>query len=87
MLKIGTKRRVGKPQHQPRPGQEKKMRAKPVFDRRELPGTNKLKNEIVFIPGGDGGIGKSIAILFAKEGTAIAIAYLNEHGDVKGIKK
>jgi NAD(P)-dependent dehydrogenase (short-subunit alcohol dehydrogenase family) len=64
-----------------------RYRPKPVFDRPELPGSNKLKNKIAFISGGNSGIKKSIAILFAKEGADIAIAYLNEHSDAKGTKK
>ncbi len=87
MQKGSTKRKVRKPQHQPRPGLEKKMRPHPVFDRPELPGSNKLKNKIAFISGGDSGIGKAVSILFAKEGADIAIAYLDEHSDAKETKK
>jgi hypothetical protein len=43
MQKAGTKRKTRKPQHQPRSGLEKKMNSHPVYDRPELPGSNKLK--------------------------------------------
>src|SRR4030095_9024663 len=87
MQKSGTKRRLRKPQHQSRPGSEKKMHPQPVFDYPDIPGNNKLKNKIALITGGDSGIGKAVAILFAKEGADIAIAYLNEHRDAKETKQ
>jgi NAD(P)-dependent dehydrogenase (short-subunit alcohol dehydrogenase family) len=86
MQKGGTKRKVRKPQHQSRPGLEKKMTPRPIFDYPEKTGNNKLKNKIAFISGGDSGIGKQVAILFAKEGADIAIAYLDEHSDAKETK-
>ena len=43
----------------------------------------RLKNKVVLITGGDSGIGKAVAILFAKEGADIAISYLNEHRDAR----
>ena len=64
--------------HQPRPGLEKRMKPPPVFDYPHLKGTNRLKNKIALVTGGDSGIGKAVAVLFAKEGASIAIAYLNE---------
>lgn len=87
MQKGGTKRKLRKPQHQSRPGLEKKMHPQPVFDYPDIPGNNKLKNKIAVITGGDSGIGKAVAILFAKEGADIAIAYLNEHSDAKETRR
>lgn len=87
MQKGGTKRQVRKPQHQRRPGQEYKMQPQPVVDYPQKPGTGKLKGKIAFITGGDSGIGKAVAILFAKEGADIAIAYLNEHKDAKDTRR
>jgi len=55
----------------------------PVFDYPEKNSGNKLKGKIALITGGDSGIGKAVAILFAKEGADIAIAYLNEHKDAR----
>ena len=83
MQKGNKKRRLRKPQHQPRPGKEKKLIPQPVFDYPEKEVSNKLKGKIALITGGDSGIGKAVAILFAKEGADIAIAYLNEHKDAR----
>ncbi|MEO7983561.1 MAG: SDR family oxidoreductase [Bacteroidota bacterium] len=87
MQKTGKKRPLRPPQRQARPGQEKRMRPLPVFDYPEKNGTGKLKGKTALISGGDSGIGKAIAVLFAKEGADIAIAYLNEHADATGTKK
>src|SRR5881275_234710 len=76
-------------QHQ-QPGLEKKMDPKPIYDNDE-PGCGKLKDKVAIITGGDSGIGRSVAILFAKEGADVVIAYLNEDGDARetatGVKK
>ena len=87
MQKVSPKKQLRKPQYQNRPGSEQKMKPQPVFDYPEIKGNNKLKNKIAFITGGDSGIGKAVAILFAKEGADIAIAYLNEHKDAKETKQ
>ncbi len=81
MQKGNKKQQLRKPQHQRRPGIEKKMYPSPVFDYPEKKGNNKLKNKIALVTGGDSGIGKAVSILFAKEGAHIAIAYLDEHKD------
>src|SRR5688572_15800222 len=87
MQKGGTKKPIRKPQHQARPGLEKRMKPQPVFDYPEINGSNKLKNKTVLVTGGDSGIGKAVAILFAKEGAHVAISYLNEHADAKETKR
>lgn len=81
MQKGNKKRQLRKPQHQPRPGSERKLTPPPVFDYPDKKASSKLKGKIALITGGDSGIGKAVAILFAKEGADIAIAYLNEHKD------
>jgi NAD(P)-dependent dehydrogenase (short-subunit alcohol dehydrogenase family) len=86
MQKGGSKRQVFKQQHQPRPGSENEMDPEPVFDRPEIKGNNKLVNKIALITGGDSGIGKAVAILFAKEGANVAIAYLRENKDARETK-
>jgi NAD(P)-dependent dehydrogenase (short-subunit alcohol dehydrogenase family) len=87
MQKGRSKKLLRKPQHQNRPGSEQKMSPQPVFDYPGIKGTDKLKNKIALITGGDSGIGKAVAVLFAKEGADIAIAYLNEHKDARETKQ
>lgn len=83
MQKATPKKQIRPPQRQDKPGLEQKMKPRPVFDFPEKKGTDQLKNKIAFISGGDSGIGKAVAILFAKEGADIAISYLNEHADAR----
>ncbi|HEX2627764.1 MAG TPA: SDR family oxidoreductase [Chitinophagaceae bacterium] len=87
MQKAGTKRKVRKPQHQSRPGSEKKMQPQPIFDYPDKKGSDKLKDKVALITGGDSGIGRAVSILFAKEGADIAIAYWKEHTDAKETKR
>jgi len=83
MQKANPKKRLRKPQHQSRPGIESKMKPHPVFDDPAMHGSGKLRGKVAVITGGDSGIGRAVAALFAKEGADIAIIYLNEHGDAK----
>ncbi len=76
------------PQHQTnRPGLESQMIGKPVYDDENYRGSSKLAEKVAIITGGDSGIGRSVAVLFAKEGADIAIVYLNEHEDAEETKK
>jgi NAD(P)-dependent dehydrogenase (short-subunit alcohol dehydrogenase family) len=72
------------------PGIETEMHPRPIYDNDE-PGSGKLKNKVAIITGGDSGIGRAVAIFFAKEGADVVISYLNEHADAKetaaGVKK
>ena len=76
------------PQHQTeRPGHEHKMIGKPVFDDENYKGSSKLAERVAIVTGGDSGIGRSVAVLFAKEGADVAIIYLDEHEDAEETKK
>ncbi len=74
-------------QHQKEhPGKESKMKPQPEFIRPGYQGSNKLKGKVAIITGGDSGIGRSVAVHFAREGANMVIVYLNEHGDAKKTK-
>ena len=85
MQKGGDPKKVRKPQSQRKPGIEEKMQPKPIADKPEA--KNKLEGKTALITGGDSGIGRAIAILFAKEGADVAISYLNETQDAKEVKR
>jgi NAD(P)-dependent dehydrogenase (short-subunit alcohol dehydrogenase family) len=87
MSKSSEGKKQRKPQEQNRPGNESEMSPRPVYDYPEIKGSGKLKGKAAVITGGDSGIGRAVAILFAKEGADIAVLYLNEHGDAKETKK
>ncbi len=87
MQKANPKKNLRKPQHQSRPGLESKMSPQPKTAPPLEPSGGKLRNKIAYITGGDSGIGRAVALLFAKEGADIAIVYLNEHTDANEVKK
>ncbi|MGC3976693.1 MAG: SDR family oxidoreductase [Nitrospira sp.] len=66
-----------------RPGVESEMTPRPQSENPDHRGTGKLRGKVAVITGGDSGIGRAVAIAFAKEGADVVIAYLNEHGDAK----
>jgi NAD(P)-dependent dehydrogenase (short-subunit alcohol dehydrogenase family) len=72
------------PQHQEQqPGLESEMTPRPQAEDPQYQGSGKLQGKVAFITGGDSGIGRAVAIAFAKEGADVAIGYLNEHEDAK----
>jgi NAD(P)-dependent dehydrogenase (short-subunit alcohol dehydrogenase family) len=76
------------PQHQnQQPGLESQMNPKPKSIDSTYKGNAKLKDKVAIITGGDSGIGKSVAIYFAKEGANVVVAYLNEHEDAQETQK
>ncbi len=70
-------------QHQPKPGDESALDPEPMYDAPFYKGSEKLKDKVAVITGGDSGIGRAVAVLFAREGADIAIFYLNEHEDAE----
>lgn len=69
------------------PGKTKKMHPEPEIIRKNYKGSEKLKGKIALITGGDSGIGRSVAVHFAREGAHIAIVYLNEDKDAQKTKE
>jgi NAD(P)-dependent dehydrogenase (short-subunit alcohol dehydrogenase family) len=87
MQKATPKKPIRRPQHQQRPGLEYKMDPVPQTEPANYPVPGKLAGKTAIITGGDSGIGKAVALLFAKEGADIIIVYLNEHEDANEVKK
>ncbi|RNA70522.1 SDR family oxidoreductase [Alteribacter keqinensis] len=76
-----------KQMQQKQPGIESEMDPMPIFDDPDYIGSGKLKDKAVLITGGDSGIGRAVAIAFAKEGANVAIVYKDEHDDAETTKK
>ncbi|AEI41464.1 SDR family oxidoreductase [Paenibacillus mucilaginosus] len=76
------------PQHQnTQPGIESRMNPRPVFEDDRYKPAGKLKDKTAIITGGDSGIGRAVAVTYAKEGADVLIVYLNEHEDAQETKK
>ncbi len=69
------------------PGKEQELNPKPEFIRKNYKGSEKLKDKVAIITGGDSGIGRSAAVHFAREGADVVIAYLNEHEDAEETRR
>jgi NAD(P)-dependent dehydrogenase (short-subunit alcohol dehydrogenase family) len=70
-------------QHKGKPGNESQIEPQPLYDAPFYLGSGKLQDKIALITGGDSGIGRAVAVLFAREGAHIAIQYLAEDADAR----
>ncbi len=75
------------PQHQPEPGKESEMTPRPEFRGEDYKAAEKLRGKVAIITGGDSGIGRSVAVLFAREGADVAILYLDQHQDAEETRR
>ena len=83
-MKKQPRKQTRPPQQQARqPGVESKMRPRPQSKMQEYRAAGRLQGQVALVTGGDSGIGRAVAIAFAKEGADVAIVYLDEHEDAR----
>jgi NAD(P)-dependent dehydrogenase (short-subunit alcohol dehydrogenase family) len=69
------------------PGQQQPMRPQPESIRESYRGSGRLKDKVSIVTGGDSGIGRSVAVHFAREGAKVVVAYLNEEADARATER
>ena len=74
-------------QHHLKPGHESEIKPAPLYDAPFWRGSGKLEGKVALVTGGDSGIGRAVAVLFAREGADVAIVYLSEDGDAEVTKQ
>lgn len=88
MTQAQEKQELQPPQHQDqRPGSEAEMTPKPESQGSQYQAAGKLQGKVALITGGDSGIGRAVAVIYAKEGADVAIAYLSENEDAEETKR
>jgi len=85
-VQAGARRQPQNPlpkQHLEKPGNEHELAIRPRFLAPDYKGSGKLRDKVAIVTGGDSGIGRAVAVLFAREGADVAVVYLDEHEDAK----
>jgi len=74
-------------QHIAKPGKESELQLRPRFLAEDYKGSGKLEGMTALITGGDSGIGRAVAVLFAREGADVAVVYLSSTGDAEETRR
>jgi NAD(P)-dependent dehydrogenase (short-subunit alcohol dehydrogenase family) len=89
-VQAGTRRQPQNPlpaQHLRKPGMEEDLDLAPRYHAPDYLGSEKLDGMAAIVTGGDSGIGRAVAVLFAREGADVAIVYLSEHADAEATRQ